>query len=96
MHLLPRQQIQPNSNLPQDNRLHVTKECPAITRVDDLFSTPATKTVEAWNLGVHRQAAAGHSSHATIGQGQSQGSQKKPRYDLCSSKKPRTENMNIR
>ena len=61
-----------------------------------LFSTPTMQTVAAWNLGVHRQAAAGHSSQATIGQGQPQGSQKKPRYDLRSSKKQRTENMNIR
>ena len=61
-----------------------------------LFSTPAMQTVAAWNLGIHRQAAAGHISQAYIGQGQTQGSQKKPRYDLRSSKKPRTENMNIR
>ena len=61
-----------------------------------LFSTPAMQTVAAWNLGVNRQAATGHSSQANIGQGQSQGSQKKPRYDLRFSKKPRTENMNIR
>ena len=60
-----------------------------------LFSMPDIQTV-AWTFGVHRQAAAGHSSQATINQGQSQGSQKKPRYDLRSSKKPRTEKMNIR
>ena len=60
-----------------------------------LLSMLAMQTEAAWNLGVHRQATAGHISQANIGQGQSQGSQKMPRYDLRSSKKPRTENMNI-
>ena len=60
-----------------------------------MFSMSAIQTVAAWSLDVHRQAAAGHSSQATIGQGQSQGSQKKHRYDLRPSTKPRTEDMNI-
>ena len=82
---------------------HDAVDCPSLKSVlstntwNELFSTPAMQSVAAWNAGVNRQAAVGHSSQTPPGQGhQGQGAQRKARYDLRSSKKPRTENMNIR